>query len=271
MGRGKIEIKRIENTTTRQVTFSKRRNGLLKKTNELSVLCDAQIGLIVFSNTGKLFHYSSHPYRMDQIIEKYQRSTGTRITRHGHSHLQEDLLTEMAMLRRQNLSLEMGIQRYLGEGIACLRYEELTKLEDEVQSSVARIRKRQNELLQQQLENLRRKERILEDENCNLSNWQTAVLEFERAAASNGGDNKAVMDHHHHHHQLPFYDDEQASASAGTILQLGAPHVPQQLHPYPYPYLQLAQPNVDHDSLTGLLMGPSKWVIEKDGGVPFDA
>ncbi|KAL1292352.1 hypothetical protein AAHE18_20G265600 [Arachis hypogaea] len=266
MGRGKIEIKRIENTTTRQVTFSKRRNGLLKKTNELSVLCDAQIGLIVFSNTGKLFHYSSHPYRMDQIIEKYQRSTGTRITRHGHSHLQEDLLTEMAMLRRQNLSLEMGIQRYLGEGIACLQYEELTKLEHEVQSSVARVRKRQNELLQQQLENLRRKERILEDENCNLSNWQAAVLEFERAAASNCGNNKAVMDHH----QLPFYDDEQASASAGTILQLGAPHVPQQqLHPYPY--LQLAQPNVHHDSLTGLLMGTSKWVIEKDGGDPFDA
>ncbi|RVW39645.1 MADS-box transcription factor 3 [Vitis vinifera] len=31
MGRGKIEIKRIENTTNRQVTFCKRRNGLLKK------------------------------------------------------------------------------------------------------------------------------------------------------------------------------------------------------------------------------------------------
>ncbi|KAL1313847.1 hypothetical protein HN51_040584 [Arachis hypogaea] len=143
MGRGKIEIKRIENTTTRQVTFSKRRNGLLKKTNELSVLCDAQIGLIAFSNTGKLSHYSSHPYRMDQIIENYQRSTGTHIMHHGHAHDQEDLLTEMAMLRRQNLSLEMGIQRYLGEGIAFLQYEELTKLEGELQSSVARVRKRQ--------------------------------------------------------------------------------------------------------------------------------
>ncbi|KAL1294273.1 hypothetical protein HN51_054995 [Arachis hypogaea] len=130
MRRGKIEIKRIENTTTRQVTFSKRRNGLLKKTNELSVLCDAQIGLIAFSNTGKLFHYSSHPYR-------------THIMRHGHAHDQEDLLIEMAMLRHQNLSLEMGIQRYLGEGIAFLQYEELTKLEGELQSSVARVRKRQ--------------------------------------------------------------------------------------------------------------------------------
>ncbi|QHN78878.1 Floral homeotic protein AGAMOUS [Arachis hypogaea] len=43
IGRGKIEIKRIENTTNRQVTFCKRRNGLLKKAYELSVLCDAEI------------------------------------------------------------------------------------------------------------------------------------------------------------------------------------------------------------------------------------
>jgi hypothetical protein len=40
MGRGKIEIKRIENTTNLQVTFSKRRNGLLKKAREISVLCE---------------------------------------------------------------------------------------------------------------------------------------------------------------------------------------------------------------------------------------
>ncbi|XVE92934.1 hypothetical protein REPUB_Repub01dG0146400 [Reevesia pubescens] len=64
MGRGKIPIKRIENQTTRQVTFSKRRAGLLKKTHELSVLCDAQIGLIIFSSTGKLCQYCSEPYRL---------------------------------------------------------------------------------------------------------------------------------------------------------------------------------------------------------------
>jgi hypothetical protein len=63
MGRGKIEIKRIQNTTTRQVTFSKRRTGLIKKTHELSVLCEAKIGLIIFSSTGKLFQYCSEPYR----------------------------------------------------------------------------------------------------------------------------------------------------------------------------------------------------------------
>ena len=59
-GRGKIEIKRIENTTNRQVTFCKRRTGLLKKAYELSVLCDAEVALIVFSSRGRLYEYSNN-------------------------------------------------------------------------------------------------------------------------------------------------------------------------------------------------------------------
>ncbi|KAF2311082.1 hypothetical protein GH714_019409 [Hevea brasiliensis] len=53
MGRGRVELKRIENKINRQVTFSKRRNGLLKKAYELSVLCDAEVALIIFSSRGK--------------------------------------------------------------------------------------------------------------------------------------------------------------------------------------------------------------------------
>jgi MADS-box transcription factor, plant len=59
-GRGKIEIKRIENTTNRQVTFCKRRNGLLKKAYELSVLCDAEVALVVFSSRGRLYEYANN-------------------------------------------------------------------------------------------------------------------------------------------------------------------------------------------------------------------
>ncbi|WOG82775.1 hypothetical protein DCAR_0101943 [Daucus carota subsp. sativus] len=59
MGRGKIEIAKIENVNSRQVTFSKRRAGLMKKAYELSVLCDAEIAVIVFSSTGKLFEFAS--------------------------------------------------------------------------------------------------------------------------------------------------------------------------------------------------------------------
>ncbi|KAL7002969.1 MADS-box transcription factor 57, partial [Sarracenia purpurea var. burkii] len=59
MGRGKIVISRIDNSTSRQVTFSKRRNGLLKKAKELSILCDAEVGVIVISCTGRLYEFAS--------------------------------------------------------------------------------------------------------------------------------------------------------------------------------------------------------------------
>ncbi|CAN1323264.1 Floral homeotic protein PMADS 1 [Linum perenne] len=59
MARGKIQIKRIENSTNRQVTYSKRRNGLFKKANELTVLCDAKVSIIMFSSTGKLHEFIS--------------------------------------------------------------------------------------------------------------------------------------------------------------------------------------------------------------------
>ncbi|RRT49180.1 hypothetical protein B296_00032529 [Ensete ventricosum] len=59
MVRGKTEMRRIENAASRQVTFSKRRNGLLKKAYELSVLCDAEVAVIVFSPRGKLYEFSS--------------------------------------------------------------------------------------------------------------------------------------------------------------------------------------------------------------------
>ncbi|KAG6657145.1 hypothetical protein CIPAW_04G069700 [Carya illinoinensis] len=64
MVRGKIQMKLIENTTSRQVTFSKRRQGLLKKAFELSVLCDAEVAVIVFSQKGRLYEFSSS----DQIF-----------------------------------------------------------------------------------------------------------------------------------------------------------------------------------------------------------
>ncbi|GJV56511.1 MADS-box protein SOC1-like protein [Tanacetum coccineum] len=70
MVRGKTQMRRIENATSRQVTFSKRRNGLLKKAFELSVLCDAEVGLIIFSPRGKLCEFASSS--MEETIERYR-------------------------------------------------------------------------------------------------------------------------------------------------------------------------------------------------------
>lgn len=59
MVRGKIQLKRIESANSRHATFSKRRNGLLKKAYELSVLCEAQVAVIIFSQSGRLYNFAS--------------------------------------------------------------------------------------------------------------------------------------------------------------------------------------------------------------------
>jgi hypothetical protein len=69
MGRNKIAIQRIENERNRQATFTKRKNGLLKKAMELSILCDCEIALIIFSSNDKLYQYSSTD--MDKVLLKY--------------------------------------------------------------------------------------------------------------------------------------------------------------------------------------------------------
>ncbi|KAL3373594.1 hypothetical protein AABB24_005535 [Solanum stoloniferum] len=100
MVRGKVEMKRIENSTSRQVTFSKRRNGLAKKAYELSVLCDAEVAFIIFSHKGRLFEFASskkficstdraksgvlvrasHPILLLDIIERSSSETRVRNT-----------------------------------------------------------------------------------------------------------------------------------------------------------------------------------------------
>ncbi|KAJ4701671.1 MADS box transcription factor [Melia azedarach] len=70
MGRVKLQIKRIENTTNRQVTFSKRRNGLIKKAHELSVLCDVDVALIMFSPSGRVSLFSGNK-SIEEILARF--------------------------------------------------------------------------------------------------------------------------------------------------------------------------------------------------------
>lgn len=57
--RRKIEIKFIENKTRRHVTFSKRKHGIMKKAFELSVLTGTQVLLLIVSETGLVYTFST--------------------------------------------------------------------------------------------------------------------------------------------------------------------------------------------------------------------
>ncbi|KAG6531773.1 hypothetical protein ZIOFF_001096 [Zingiber officinale] len=119
MGRGRVELKRIENKINRQVTFAKRRNGLLKKAYELSVLCDAEVALIVFSNRGKLYEFSSSS-SMLKTLERYQKcsygapETNT-ISRETQTQYMLDQLTDLQRREQMLCEANKALKRRLDE------------------------------------------------------------------------------------------------------------------------------------------------------------
>ncbi|XP_010439256.1 PREDICTED: agamous-like MADS-box protein AGL19 isoform X1 [Camelina sativa] len=166
MVRGKTEMKRIENATSRQVTFSKRRNGLLKKAFELSVLCDAEVALVIFSPRSKLYEFSSSS--IAKTIERYQR----RIKEIGINH-RGDANSQQARYETQGLTkkieqLEISKRKLLGEGIDKCSIEELQQLENQLERSLTRIRAKKYQLLREQIEKLKEEERKLVKENKEL-------------------------------------------------------------------------------------------------------
>nr|XP_016441790.1 PREDICTED: MADS-box protein SOC1-like isoform X2 [Nicotiana tabacum] len=143
MVRGKTQIKRIENATSRQVTFSKRRSGLLKKAFELSVLCDAEVSLMVFSQKGKLYEFSSSS--TNKTIERYQKND--KNLRHEKILLEqttEHLKEEVATMSRKLELLENSKRRILGEDLDSCSIDELEKVEEQLERSLRNIRARKS-------------------------------------------------------------------------------------------------------------------------------
>ncbi|CAL9232539.1 unnamed protein product [Arabidopsis halleri] len=161
MVRGKTEMKRIENATSRQVTFSKRRNGLLKKAFELSVLCDAEVALIIFSPRGKLYEFSSSS-SIPKTVERYQK----RIQDLGSNHKRNDnSQDETYGLARKIEHLEISTRKMMGEGLDASSIEELHQLENQLDRSLMKIRAKKYQLLREEIEKLKEKERNLIAEN----------------------------------------------------------------------------------------------------------
>ncbi|CAL1409628.1 unnamed protein product [Linum trigynum] len=68
-GRQKIPIRKIEDKSQLQVTFSKRRKGLFKKASELGLLYGAHVAVIAFSPGGKVFP-CGYP-DADSVLRRY--------------------------------------------------------------------------------------------------------------------------------------------------------------------------------------------------------
>ncbi|KAI6689203.1 hypothetical protein NL676_026031 [Syzygium grande] len=166
MGRGKIVIRRIDNTTSRQVTFSKRRNGLLKKAKELSILCDAEVGVIVFSSTGKLYDFASTS--MNKVIERYGKLK-EEIDQPGNPMAElKYWQREAAMLRQQLQQLRENHRQMMGEELSGLGIKDLRNLENQLEISLRGVRTKKDQVLMEEIQELNRKGNLLHQENLEL-------------------------------------------------------------------------------------------------------
>ncbi|XP_076912228.1 agamous-like MADS-box protein MADS2 [Bidens hawaiensis] len=170
MGRGRVELKRIENKINRQVTFAKRRNGLLKKAYELSVLCDAEVALIIFSNLGKLYEFCSTS-DMLKMLERYQNCAYTSMEVNGLTNdAEQNNYQEYMKLKAKYESLQQYQRRLFGEDLSPLTLKELEQLEHQLDSTLSQIRSIRTQSMLDQLSDLQRKQRMWLETNKVLQN-----------------------------------------------------------------------------------------------------
>ncbi|CAL8997526.1 unnamed protein product [Prunus brigantina] len=193
MMREKIKIKKIDNLPARQVTFSKRRRGIFKKAAELSVLCESEVAVVIFSATGKLFDYSSSS--MKDVIERYQvringgekfdePSIELQPENENHIRLSKELEEKSRQLRQMK-----------GEDLEELNFDELQKLEQLVDASLGRVIETKDERIMSEIMALERKRAELVKANKQLRQRQMlsrgnigpALMEPERLNNNIGG------------------------------------------------------------------------------------
>nr|AMO12830.1 APETALA3-like MADS-box transcription factor AP3 [Pharus virescens] len=153
MGRGKIEIKRIENATNRQVTYSKRRTGIMKKARELTVLCDAQVAIIMFSSTGKYHEFCSPGTDIKTMVDRYQQVIGSSLWIEQYENMQRTL----SHLKEINRNLRTEIRQRMGEDLDGLEFHELRGLEQNVDAALKEVSRKKYHVITTQTDTFKKK------------------------------------------------------------------------------------------------------------------
>ncbi|CAA7393385.1 unnamed protein product [Spirodela intermedia] len=239
MGRGRVQLKRIENKINRQVTFSKRRSGLLKKAHEISVLCDADVALIIFSTKGKLYEFSTDS-SMERILQRYERYSCTqRDHAAADPEVQETWLLEYGKQKAKIECLLKNQRHLMGEDLDNLKLKDLQQLELQLEGGLKEIRSRKSVLLFDSIAELQRKEKTLEEQNNVLQN----MLQEKESVV-------ACLAQRAHWELHPFYHYQNQSATSGsssppsfslgdtlpaTTLNIGIYHPPEEEENQPPP------------------------------------
>nr|AGL09298.1 pistillata [Populus tomentosa] len=191
MGRGKIEIKRIENASNRQVTYSKRKNGIIKKAREITVLCDAQVSLVIFASSGRMHEYCSPSTTVVDLLDKYHKQSGKRLWDAKH----ENLSKEIDRVKKENDSMQIELRHLKGEDISSLHHTELMAIEEALDAGLAAVRKKQMEYHSM----LEQNEKMLDEEFKHLQ----FVLQQQEMAM---GESAMEMENAYHQQRMRDYN-----------------------------------------------------------------
>lgn len=189
-------MRRIENATSRQVTFSKRRNGLLKKAYELSVLCDAEVAVIIFSQKGRLYEFSSS--NMQSAIERYREHAKQVETNNPElEQYMQNLKQDAESMAKKIELLEVSQRKLLGQGLSSCSLDEILEIDSQLEKSLKSIRARKAQIFQKQIEELKEREKQLLEENARLSQkdtrqWQLSAQPSEGVTYSQSSPSSEV-------------------------------------------------------------------------------
>ncbi|CAN8283906.1 unnamed protein product [Cochlearia groenlandica] len=224
MAREKIQIKKIDNATARQVTFSKRRRGLFKKAEELSVLCDADVALIIFSSTGKLFEFCSSSMR--EVLERHNLQS-KNLEKLDQPSLELQLVenSDHARLSKEIADKSHRLRQMRGEELQGLNIEELQQLEKALEAGLSRVIETKSEKILNEINDLQRKGTQLMDENNRLRqqiyntnnvNERNGCVDSENTAVCEEGDSSESITNAGNSTGAPV-----DSESSDTSLRLG--------------------------------------------------
>ncbi|KAL6225039.1 hypothetical protein ACLB2K_003891 [Fragaria x ananassa] len=142
----RTKIEKIQHLSSRQVTFSKRRKGLVNKAYDFSVRCDAKVAVIVFSNTKKLYEYFSSPsmerYMKERACGSVMESAEKKI-QHGEPSSSSDSLSAIAAVMQEEIkALNLDRSRLKGLELDGMSLRELHELEKQIREGIESVEKK---------------------------------------------------------------------------------------------------------------------------------
>ncbi|XP_059663903.1 agamous-like MADS-box protein AGL62 [Cornus florida] len=104
-GRQKIPMKKIEGKSNLHVSFSKRRTGLINKAGELSIVCGAEVAVVVMSPAGKIYTFGSPSADtvVNRFLAQYPNPNLDSSTMSAHDHDDNKLRVQLQVSKNNYL------------------------------------------------------------------------------------------------------------------------------------------------------------------------